>query len=177
MNIYTVLESLQREVTESKSLPWPLQEKSVVDRQRLLKILDKTRDSLPEEVKQARWISRETERIAAESSSKADRVVREAQSKGREILRAAEDEMERLLSKEEVYVRAREEAQKFIEDARQEARRTREDADRYARETRQDAERYAMKVLNGMEGELNRILAIIKKGQTSLGAPGESTLS
>jgi vacuolar-type H+-ATPase subunit H len=169
MNIYAVLESLQREVTESKPLPWPLQEKSVVDRERLLKILDKTRDSLPEEVKQARWISRETERIAAESSNKADRVVREAQSKGREILRAAEDEMERLVSKEEVYVRAREEAQKLIEEARQEARRTREDADRYGRETRQDAERYAMKVLNGMEGELNRILAIIKKGQDSLG--------
>jgi vacuolar-type H+-ATPase subunit H len=77
--------------------------------------------------------------------------------------------MERLVSKEEVYVRAREEAQKLIEEARQEARRTREDADRYGRETRQDAERYAMKVLNGMEGELNRILAIIKKGQDSLG--------
>ena len=93
MNIYTVLESLQREVTESKRLPWPLQQKSVVDRERLLKILDKTRDSLPEEVKQARWISRETERIAAESSTKADRLVREAQSKGREILRAAEGEL------------------------------------------------------------------------------------
>ena len=173
MNIYTVLESLQREVTESKPLPWPLQEKSVVDRERLLKILDKTRDSLPEEMKQARWVSRETERIAAESGSKADRVVRDAQSKGREILRAAEDEMERLLSKEEVYARAREEAGRMLEEARQEARRTREEAARYARETREDADRYAMKVLNGMEGELSRILAVVKKGQSSLLGSGE----
>ena len=173
MNIYTVLESLQREVTESKPLPWPLQEKSVVDRERLLKILDKTRDSLPEEMKQARWVSRETERIAAESGSKADRVVRDAQNKGREILRAAEDEMERLLSKEEVYARAREEAGRMLEEARQEARRTKEEAARYARETREDADRYAMKVLNGMEGELSRILAVVKKGQSSLLGSGE----
>lgn len=168
MNIYSVLENLQREVSDSKPLPWPLQEKSVVDREKLLKILDKTRDSLPEEVKQARWISRETERIATESSHKAERVVREAQSRSREILRAAADEVERLLAKEEIYQRARQEAARTLEEARQEARRTREEADRYARETRQDAELYAWKVLNGMEGDLSRILAIVKRGQASL---------
>lgn len=168
MNIYSVLESLQREVSDSKPLPWPLQEKSVVDRERLLKILDRTRDSLPEEVKQARWISRETERIASESQTKAERVVREAQTRSREILRAAADEMERLLSKEEIFQRARQEAARILEEARLEARRTREEADRYARETRQDAELYALKVLNGMEGDLSRILAIVKRGQASL---------
>jgi hypothetical protein len=168
MNIITVLESLQREVAESKPLPWPLQEKSVIDRERLIRILDRTRESLPEEVKQARWISKETDRIAAESSTRADRVVREAQSKGREILRAAEDEVLRLLSKEEILVRARVEAQRTLEEARQESRRLREEAARYARETRQDADRYALKVLNGMEGELSRVLTIIKRGQESL---------
>ncbi len=168
MNIYTVLETLQREVTESKSLPWPLQEKSVVDRERILKILDKTRDALPEEVKQARWVSRETERIAAESSGKADRLVREAQARGREILRTAEDQLERMLSKEEVYARAKEEAAKLLEEARQEARRLRQQAEDYAQTTREDADRYAMTVLVGMEGELSRILATVKKGQASL---------
>lgn len=168
MNIYGVLESLQREVHESKPLPWPLQEKSVIDRERLLKILERTRDSLPEDVKQARWLTRETERIAAESVSKADRVVRHAQSKSRDILRAAEDEVTRLISQQEVVAKAREEAQRILEEARLQAQRVREEADQYARDTREDADCYALKVLNGMQDQLQQIMTVVKRGQSTL---------
>ena len=168
MNIYNVLESLQREVTDSQPLPWPLQEKSVVNRHKLLKILERSRDELPEEVKQARWISRETERIASESSHRADRVVRDAQARSREIMRAAQDEVNRLVEETEVVTRARQEATRLLDEAREEARRLRSDADLYARETRGDADRYALKVLNGMETELGRILSTVKRGQAQL---------
>ena len=86
MNVFQALDSMEEALNESKPLPWPMQARSVIDKDRLKKLIARTRDSLPEEVHQARWISRETRRIAEETRGKADRVVKEAHSKAQEIL-------------------------------------------------------------------------------------------
>lgn len=179
MNVFHVLDSMEEALNEGKPLPWPMQSRAVVDKDKFQKLISRTRDSLPEEVHQARWISRETRRIAEETKGKADRVVKEAQSKAREILTQAETETTRRVQNEEIVVLARREADEIVARARQEAariiaeaealgERKRAAAEKVARETREDADRYAMRVLGGMESELSKILNIVKQGQESL---------
>jgi cell division septum initiation protein DivIVA len=197
MNVFQALDSMEEALNEAKPLPWPMQARSVVDKSKLKKLISRTRDSLPEEVHQARWISRETRRIAEETRGKADRVVREAQSRAQEILSKAEVETQLRIQNHEVVTLARQEAEKILEEARVAADRVLGEADakaasvkasaeqvlgeanakaaairaaaeKGARETREDADRYAMSVLGGMETELSKILSIVKQGKESL---------
>lgn len=179
MNVFHALDSMEEALNESKPLPWPMQSRTVVDKEKFHKLIARTRDSLPEEVHQARWISRETRRIAEETKGKAERVVQDAQSKAREILVKAQDETSRRASQEEVVVFARKEADSILARAQSEAKqiiaqaeatalKTKKAAEKVAMETREDADRYAMRVLGGMETELSKILSIVKQGQESL---------
>lgn len=173
MNIYSVLETLEKEVTESKPLPWPMQERSVVNRDRLLRILEKSRECIPQEVKHARWVTRETERIAQESETRAERTLREAESRKREMLKSASCEIERLTNKESVVTQARAQAEAILVQAEQEAARKVEAAEEYARDVRGQAERFALQIFSGMENELEKILQISRRGKESLNcAPG-----
>lgn len=179
MNVFHALDSMEEALNEGKPLPWPMQSRTVVDKEKFQKLIARTRDSLPEEVHQARWISRETRRIAEETKGKAERVVKDAQSKARDILVKAETETTRRVSQEEIVILARREAESILARAREEAARIvaegealgekkRLAAEKIARETREDADRYAMRVLGGMETELSKILSIVKQGQESL---------
>lgn len=179
MNVFHALDSMEEALNEARPLPWPMQSRTVVDKEKFQTLITRTRDSLPEEVHQARWISRETRRIAEESRGKAEKVVKDAQSKAREILVKAETETTRRVAQEEVVVLARKEADDILARAHSEAQRllaeaeankakTLAAAEKVARETREDADRYAMRVLAGMETELSKILSIVKQGQESL---------
>ncbi len=179
MNVFHALDSMEEALNEARPLPWPLQARTVIDRSEFQKLISRTRDSLPEEVHQARWISRETRRIAEETRGKADRVVRDAQSKAQEILTKAEQDTVRRVQSEEVVVLARKEAERLLAEAKLQAEkvlaeaearaeRVQKQGEKIARETREDADRYAMRVLGGMENELSKILNIVKQGQESL---------
>lgn len=179
MNVFQALDSMEEALNEAKPLPWPMQARSVIDKQKLKKLIARTRDSLPEEVHQARWISRETRRIAEESRGKADRVVKEAKSRAQEILTKAEHDTRQKAHSSEMVVIARKEAEKIVDKARSEADRilgeadakaaaARTAAEKFARETREEADRYAVKVLAGMEIELTKILGLVKEGQHTL---------
>lgn len=179
LSVFTVLDSLQEAVVQSKPLPWPMQNHSMIDKDKFIRLIERTRETLPQEVHQARWISRETERIAQESTSRADRMVREAHTKAEELVREAEVETRKRISEAEVVVLAKAEADRVVEEARKkaeemlaqaqtEAETVKKSAEQFARETREDADRYAMRVLGGMESELSKILSIVKQGQESL---------
>jgi vacuolar-type H+-ATPase subunit H len=157
VNIFTVIESLQREVSESKPLPWPLQQKSLVDRDRLLRILETTRQNLPEEVKQARWISRERERIAQETTTRADQMVKEAQNRSLQILQEAEQQLRTMTSRDEQVHRARLQAEEILGEARQQAD-----------ELKQEAEHYAFQIVERLEGELTKVLSAVKHSRQAL---------
>ncbi|CAN0394399.1 unnamed protein product [Phaeothamnion confervicola] len=158
MNIYSVLENLEKEVSDSKTLPWPLQEKTIVDRDRLLEMIEKTRRSLPDEIRQARWISRETERLAEESNSSSERLMLEARHKYEEILAQAEQIAQKLVSKEEIYKRAQVEAKRILSKSAQE----------HASRSQLEAEQYLKRLLAALETDLGKATAIVQKSRRNL---------
>ncbi len=79
MEIFTLLEALEDILERSKSVPFT--EKSLIEKGQFLDIIKEIRLKLPDELKQAKWIKEERERIIAEAQKDADAIVKEAENR------------------------------------------------------------------------------------------------
>ena len=79
MEIFALLETLEDILEKSKSLPFT--DKSIVSKKEVLDIIKEIRLKLPDEIKQAKWIKEERERIIAEAQKDADDIVKEAENR------------------------------------------------------------------------------------------------
>ncbi|MBI2266922.1 MAG: ATPase [Armatimonadetes bacterium] len=144
MSVFRALDKMEH--TIKRSFRIPLLNLVFVEAETLLNLLEKMRSSLPEEMKQARWVSKENQRI-----------LQEAQEKANEILKEAREKANQLATDSEIVHLAREKAAEITREARETARLVRIGADDYAKE-----------VLSGIENELGRILSIIQRSREKL---------
>src|SRR5574344_547429 len=79
MEIFTLLENLE-EMLESGSKV-PFSSKVMVDIDELRDILEDIRLKLPDELKQAKWVKEERQRIIEDAQKEADNIVKNAESK------------------------------------------------------------------------------------------------
>ena len=131
MDVLVLIDKLDDLVHNAK--PFPLTDQVRVDKEEIYDILDQMRATIPEEIKQARWIVKERQEMLAEAKREAERIVKEARER-----------QERLISEEEITKQAERAAEDIIEDAR-----ARE------REIRLGAEDYADEILNTLEVNLS----------------------
>ena len=143
MDVLVLIDKLDDVVHNAR--PVPLTDQVRVDREEIYDLLDQMRATIPEEIKQARWIVKERQEMLAEAKREAERIVREAR-----------EQQARLISDEEVTKQA-ERAADEVEDAR-----TRE------REIRLGAEDYADEILNTLEVNLQKFLAAVQRGRDRL---------
>ena len=144
MDVLVLIDKLDDLVHSAK--PVPLTDQVRVDREEIYDLLDQMRATIPEEIKQARWIVKERQEMLAEAKREAERIVKEAR-----------DQQQRLVSQEEVTTQAERAAEEIVEDAN--AR---------AREIRLGAEDYADEILNTLEVNLQKFLAAVQRGRDRL---------
>jgi cell division septum initiation protein DivIVA len=144
MDVLVLIDKLDDLIHNARSVP--LTDSVMLDREEIYDLLDQMRSTIPEEIKQARWIVKERQEMLAEAKTEAERIQADAQQKAEEM--ASETEVVRLAEKN---------AEKIIEDAR----------DR-EREIRLGAEDYADEVLNNLEVNLEKFLAAVRRGRERL---------
>jgi vacuolar-type H+-ATPase subunit H len=131
----------------------PFTSNVVIQEDAFLDIIDQMRISIPEEVKQAKRIGAERERLLEQAQEEADRIVSLAQEQVGSI---ADDH--------EIVKAAQAKADEIIAHAH-----------RSAEGIKADADAYVMEVLSGMEEELMRLLTTVRNGirevQSSAMAP------
>ena len=79
MEIFTLLETLEELIENSKKVPFT--NKGVIDKDELLDLIKEIRIKLPEELKQAKWVKEERTRILIEAQKEADDIVKEAENR------------------------------------------------------------------------------------------------
>ena len=79
MEIFTLLETLEEIIENSKKVPFT--NKGIVDKEEILEIIKEIRIKLPEELKQAKWVKEERTRILIEAQKDADDIVKEAKNR------------------------------------------------------------------------------------------------
>jgi cell division septum initiation protein DivIVA len=150
MDVLVLIDKLDDLVHNAKTVP--LTDQVRVDKEEIYDILDQMRATIPEEIKQARWIVKERQEMLAEARREAERIVQEAR-----------EHRDRLVSDEEVTKQAERAAEDIIEDAR-----ARE------REIRLGAEDYADEILNTLEVNLSKFTAAVQRGRERLAGKDES---
>ncbi len=79
MEIFTLLETLEDLIENSKKIPFS--DKCVLEQKEILDLIKEIRLKLPDELKQAKWVKEERERILSEAKKEADDVVKEAENR------------------------------------------------------------------------------------------------
>lgn len=79
MEIFTLLDTIEDIIERSKTVPFT--DKGIVSKNELLDIIKEVRLKLPDELKQAKWIKEERERIITEAQKDADDIVKEAENR------------------------------------------------------------------------------------------------
>jgi vacuolar-type H+-ATPase subunit H len=144
VDVLVLIDKLDDLVHNAKTIP--LSDSVRVDKEEIYDILDQMRATIPEEIKQARWIVKERQEMLAEAKKEAERIIKEARER-----------QERLVGEEEITKQAERGAEDIIEDAR-----TRE------REIRLGAEDYADEILNTLEINLSKFIAAVQRGRERL---------
>ncbi|HVE69136.1 MAG TPA: ATPase [Solirubrobacteraceae bacterium] len=149
MDVLVLIDKLDDLVHNAK--PVPLTDQVRVDKEEIYDLLDQMRATIPEEIKQARWIVKERQEMLAEAKREAELIIKEAR-----------DRQEKLISQEEITKQAERAAEDIIEDAR-----ARE------REIRLGAEDYADEILNTLEINLTKFIGAVQRGRDRLAGKDE----
>ena len=148
MDVLELIDKLDDLVHNAKAVP--LTDQVRIDREAIYELLDEMRSTIPEEVKQARWIVKERQEMLAEAKRESERILAEAREQ------AAHE-----ASQQEVVKRAEREAAQVLEQARQRER-----------EVRLGAEDYADEVLGTLEVNLGKFLSAVQRGRERLQGRG-----
>lgn len=125
---------------------FPFTNKVAVDEKEFLDMLDAIHLAVPTEVHEAKQIQGERERLLLEAHAEAESIVGEAKRQAAIWL-----------DQNEVLNMARQQAETMLADAQGQAADIRDGADQYV-----------ITILGGLEGELNRLLAVVRKGRAGL---------
>ena len=144
MEIFTLLETIEDILEKSKGVPFS--NKVLVDKEEILEQISELRLKLPEELKQAKWIKEERQRILVEAQKEADDIVKEA-----------ENRIISMIDEHEITKKAYEKKAEIIETANE-----------MSREISKGTKDYADNVLNGIEIALQEALKIIQNNRNEL---------
>ena len=161
MDLAGRLQQLEDVVRDAKSMP--LSSSALLNRDEVIEMIQEMRESLPEEIKQARWIVKDREELLAKARQEAERIVDQAR----------EDQL-RMARKGEVVQRAEEEADRIVAEAQQQADDGRVEAETYVDARLAQFEIALRRILEESQGA-NRALAKtldqIEIGRERLRAP------
>lgn len=144
MDLIERIDELQVVIEEAKAVP--LSSSAVVNREELLELLAQLKEEVPDEVRQARWMSKDR-----------DELIERARKEGERIIAEAQESRDRLLSRTEIVHAAQREGERIIDEAKERAAKIRVEAEDYV-----DQKLAAFEIL------LNKTLLTVSRGREQL---------
>ena len=159
MEIYTLLETIKNVIENSRKLPFS-DSKRIVDSEEIEDLINEIIAKLPDELKTAKWIKEERERIIAEAHQDADNIEKEAEN--RVIF---------MIDEHEITKKAMEEQKEIIMDGNERARQMRADTNKYADGILESVENEFLKLketVSGIEDSIKETLEVLKNNRDEL---------
>ena len=144
MEIFTLLENLEDLLGEGAKVPFS--SKVMVDADELREILEEIRLKLPDELKQAKWVKEERQRILQDAQKEAEDIVKEAETKIISMIDDHEITRQAIAQKEEII----------------------ESANKVSKEISMGTREYADALLERLEEILNETLGVIRNNRKEL---------
>ena len=159
MEIYTLLETIKNIIESGRKIPFT-DSKRIVDEDEIYDLIDEIIQKLPDELKTAKWIKEERERIIAEAHQDADNIVKEA-----------ENRIISMIDEHEITKKAYDKKAEIIAGANDMYREVKEKTATYADNILADIETDIVKLSDtvaGIEETIQNALEIIKKNRSEL---------
>lgn len=128
MEIMEIIDMMEETIDKATSVP--LSGKIVVDKEDLLDYIQEMRLVFPDEVKEAKWVKEERERILAE-----------AQTRSETMIKNAEEKVVQMIDEHEITKQAVEQANQMVNEAQTKAMEIKTDCDQYADDILNDLEK------------------------------------
>lgn len=171
MDILYLVDRLENLIAGSRRMP--LTSSIMIKEGDILNILDQMRTSIPDEVKQARRVIQDKERILAQ-----------AQGEASTLLARAREESERAMNREGLLRAAEQRSQELVHQAEQQAQRKVQEAEARIEQLKNEADNYAAETLSNLrdhlasiEMDISRDILSIEKGLESLGVSPDGETS
>ncbi len=167
MDILYLVDRLENLIAGSRKMP--LVNQILIKEGDILNIVDQMRTSIPDEIKQARRIIQEKERILAQ-----------AQADATTLLTRAREETERAMNREGLLQAAEARSHELVRQAEEQAHTVIEKAEEHSDLLKSDADNYVAETLRNLkdhlasiEMDISRTIISIEKGLESLDLAGE----
>lgn len=144
MEILAVLEAFEDIIENSINIPFS--GRCIAKKDEILEVIKEIRLKLPDDIKQAKWVKEERQKI-----------LMEAQKEANDIIKDAENKIASLVDEHEITRKAYENANEIISNAQ-----------KNARDIRLGAREYADNILNKVEEILNDTVDVIKNNRSEL---------
>lgn len=151
MDILYLVDRLENLIAGSRRMP--LVNQIIIKEPDILNIIDQLRTTIPDEIKQARRVIQDKERILAQ-----------AQAEANALLARAREESEQAVNREGLLKAAEARSQEMVRRAEEEVEQLKSEADGYVVETLRALRDH----LNNIETDIGRSILSIEKGLASL---------
>ncbi|MGE0229236.1 MAG: hypothetical protein AB7I38_02560 [Dehalococcoidia bacterium] len=169
MDLLHLVDRLEELVGSAQKMP--IGSRAIVDRRRILDIVDQMRVAVPQEVREAQEIV-----------NNRDEIFREAEEEARLIVARAEERASRMVEQHELTIAARTRAEEIARDteahieervaeANDEIQQRVQDSRRVADQQMEAADEYARELLTRLEGQLQAFVRSVQSGISQLQQP------
>jgi vacuolar-type H+-ATPase subunit H len=144
MDVYTIIDTLVDYINKSSSIPFS--KKAILDRAELLEIITAIQHAIPEDIKQAKRLKEERQRILSDASREAETLVKETEKK-----------MASMIEQNEITQKAYAQSEEILNAAKNNAR-----------DIKAGAKQYADAILAKVEDRLKEAVEVIKNNREEL---------
>lgn len=146
-----LLEELEDIIAKGASVPFS--GRCILERDELMDVLQELKLKLPDDLKQAKWIKEERQRILQEARVEADEIIKAANEKGISMI-----------NEHEITQQAMEQARLIIENANAEAAAIQDSAYNYADSLLETVEKVSVSTMK----ELEQCIAVVRNNRSEL---------
>ena len=144
MEVLSLLETIEEMLNKSASIP--LTKKSLLDRDELIDVVKEIRLKLPDELRQAKWVKGERQKILVDAQKEANQLIKEAENK-----------IISMIDEHEITKKAYEQKAEIIDSA-----------NAFSKDLIDGTKKYADEILAELEANLQDKLAVIKENRSEL---------
>lgn len=166
IDLLHLIDRLEELVGEARRLP--IGTGIVIDRRRLLDLVDQLRATVPAEVREAGQILSHKEEVLAQTDEEV--ALRLARADEEVERRVSESEIVQVadVRAEQIAAQAQSEADRLLDETREQVHQKIGEGERLAGEQMEEADRYALEMLRKLEQQLNAFLGSVQAGVEAL---------
>lgn len=146
-----LLDELEDVISQGANVPFS--GRCILERDELMDLVQELKLKLPDDLKQAKWIKNERQRILQEAQTEADDIIKAANEKGISMI-----------NEHEITQQAMEQAHQIIEKAQAEAQAIRDSAYNYADDLLETVEKVSVSSMK----ELEQCISIVRSNRSEL---------